>query len=325
MRLGCAGALLLALLVGCDSGGAAAEDAGAADATPAGDGGCTEDCDAGVEVPPGWVLIPAGDFWMGSPTNEPNRDPLDEDRHLVRISRPFLLRATEVTQAEWAETMGNNPAWFADGAEGGCRGDACAQRPIERVNWYEAVTFLNARSDAEGLTPCYALASCSGQPGAGCEEGLESCQAGYVCARAERVEGCDGWRLPTEAEWEHATRAGTDDPRPDDLDDIAWHRSTARGTSRQVGTKDPNPWGLYDVLGNVGEWVNDRYGQDYGFFGRAAEAEVDPTGPAFGDNRVIRGCAWASGSAFCRSAARESQFPAFRSNALGFRAARSIP
>lgn len=276
-------------------------------------------------LPDGWACAPPGTFMMGAIDDDPSRQD-DETRHEVTLTRALIVKATEVSQAEWMALMGNNPSWFREGGEGMCTGEGCASRPVERVSLFDAMAWLNATSEAEGLTPCYDLGDCSGEPGSGCEEGIDTCLAGYVCAGEDIYdETCDGYRLPTEAEWEYLARAGADAPRHANLDTIAWYRITANQRTHPVGGLTPNAWGIYDTLGNVAEWTFDIYDRDYGTFRPDRNPVTDPPGPEFGQNRVLRGCGWRSGDMFCRVSARASDFPAQHSYALGFRAVRSVP
>ncbi len=240
------------------------------------------------------VRIPAGEFLMGSPADEPDRHD-DETQHRVEITRPFLLRATEVTQAEWEAVMGDNRSRFDE-----C-GDDC---PVEQVSWLEVVAFCNALSRAEGLEECYVI------------EGED--------VTWPRGLDCAGYRLPTEAEWEYAARAGTQTAWScgadvDCLDGVAWYSPNSGSRPHPVGTKAANAWGLHDMHGNVWEWVWDWYA-DYG-----GDAQVDPTGPAAGASRVRRGGGWSSDATRLRAAFRNRRPPTSRYDFLGFRPARSVP
>ncbi len=230
-----------------------------------------------------FVFIGPGTFAMGSPPSEDARND-DEASHPVTITRPFWLQATEVTQGQWQALMGSNPSGFAS-----CGRDC----PVENVSWDDAVAFLNRLSDKEGLERCYDGTRFKGL-------------------------GCRGYRLPTEAEWECAARAGTTGARYADLDAIAWYDRNAGGRTRQVGQKSPNRWGLHDMLGNVWEWVQDWYGS-------YDSVATDPTGPSSGGNRVSRGGGWGLEARHLRAANRDRDAPQYRFDFLGFRAARSIP
>ena len=263
---------------------------------------------APVVAPPGYVRLEAGAFWMGSPEEELGRL-ANEARHRVTLTRAFALKETEVTQAEWWDVMGEaRQPGFA-----GC--DAC---PMERVSWEDAAAYCNALSRREGLPPCY-----GGAPN------FEF--AGLDCA---------GYRLPTEAEWEYAARAGTEtafytgpitvdgnvcDPIDPNADRAGWYCGNSGGMTHPVASrgKAPNAWGLYDMHGNVGEWVNDWYDLDYG--GARGAAAADPLGgPASGGRRVYRGGSWGYGAQFARSAYRTRSSPAIRFSFLGFRPSRSL-
>ncbi|MGP3987660.1 formylglycine-generating enzyme family protein [Streptomyces sp. 3N207] len=190
---------------------------------------------------------------------------------------PYELAAVPVTQQLYAQVTGEWPST--------ARGD---RLPVEGVSWWDAVRFCNALSRRAGLTPAYRL----GTDG----EGQES---------AEWDGDADGYRLPTEAEWEHACRAGTTGPRYGPLDEIAWYRGNSQERLREVGGKRPNAWGLCDMLGNVWDWCWDRY---------------DPE--VYGGYRVLRGGGWFDEHWSCRASARRRSHPAFQVDDVGFRIAR---
>ena len=233
-------------------------------------------------APPGYIQINPGRFTMGSPTSEALRSG-DETQHEVVLTRAFLMKTTEVTQAEWRAVMGNNPSRQAD----------CPNCPVENVSWDDAVGYLNKLSAREGLEACYG----SG----GKFEGLD----------------CTGYRLPTEAEWEYAARAGTSGPRHGSLDAVAWYEGNSDGQSHPVGTRSKNAWGLYDMMGNVWEWTGDRY-REY-----PSGKVTDPAGPPSGGYRVYRGGSWSSFAQNARSAYRNDYAPGARDDDLGFRAVRT--
>ena len=255
----------------------------------------------------GFVLIEAGVFTMGSPPDESGVE-TDEPQRVVTLTRDFYVQVHEVTQAQWQELMGNNPSLFSE-----C-GDEC---PVENVNWYEAVAYANALSREAGLEECVELNECEGQPG----EGMECSSVTFVGL------DCEGFRLPTEAEWEYAARAGTDTafhngPMTQTIREnygIAWYRANSHDSTHPVGEKNPNDWGLYDISGNVMEWVWDWYD---GIYYSLSPAD-DPLGFSNGSMRVIRGGSWDMQAISLRSARRVRGYPEAHTNELGFRLARS--
>ena len=275
---------------------------------------------APTDEPSGWVLIKAGSFEMGSPEDELGRDD-DEVRHEVVISRSFLMKPTEVTQGEWREVTGTSPSYFSD-----C-GDGC---PVERVSWYDAVAYANELSRMEGYKECYKLSGCSGTLGGGCGEDNTFCDGDFKCDEVRFLGlDCEGYRLPTESEWEYAARAGTQTAfynggiteegweKDKNLDSIGWYSSNSGKRTHKVGKKPTNDWGLYDMSGNVWEWTWDWLG-DY-----PTSRVRDPLGPENGSLRVYRGGGWDSTARYSRSASRERGIPSIRDHALGFRLVRS--
>ncbi len=217
------------------------------------------------------VLIPAGEFQMGSPANEKSRES-DEKQHRVKITKPFYMQTTEVTQAQWKAIMGSNPSRF--------KGD---NLPVEQVSWNDVQEFLKKLSAKEGVK----------------------------------------YRLPTEAEWEYACRAGSTtrfcfDDDDSKLSEYAWYRGNSRKKTHSVGQKKANTWGLYDMHGNVWEWCQDWYDKDY--YKSPAE---DPQGPLTGEFRVLRGGSWYDNVMNCRSAFRLGFEPVRRFYYVGFRVLRT--
>jgi formylglycine-generating enzyme required for sulfatase activity len=239
---------------------------------------------AGIDM----VLIPAGEFTLGDDSGESDEHPA----HRVRIGA-FYMDETEVTQASFEAIMGRNPS-KSKGAD----------RPAERVSWLAAVQYCNMRSTSEGLKPCYDLKT------------------------LECTFTADGYRLPTEAEWEYACRAGTTTrwsfgDSPAELAKFGWCKGNADKTTHPVRQLKPNPWGLYDMHGNVAEWCNDHYADQYD-----KAAGENPHGPAAGKECVLRGGSWMSGEDDCRSSARHSEPPVFAdvcfgSESYGFRCVRN--
>jgi formylglycine-generating enzyme len=233
------------------------------------------------------VWIEPGAFWRGSPPDETGHR-TNETRHRVTLTRGFWLGRTEVTQALYLAVMGENPSAFPG-----------ADRPAENVAWFDWVRFCNRLSEREQLTPAYRI------------EGTE-----VVWDRS-----ADGYRLPTEAEWEYACRAGTETrfsvgDRTSELAAVAWFRANADWQTHPVAGKPANPWGLHDMHGNVFEWCWDWY-EPYG-----GEALVDPAGGEPSGRRVLRGGGWGSYSLGCRSAFRMASEPSSRRAWFGARLAR---
>jgi formylglycine-generating enzyme required for sulfatase activity len=273
-------------------------------------------------------LIPAEPFTMGSPDDEPGGPYTDEQpQHQVTLSNSFYMQTTEVTQKQWQDIIGNNPALSNKGNE----------YPLETVNWFEAAWFANALSTAEGRSECYTLTGCSPIPAG---NDLE-------CTDVAMNSGCTGYRLPTEAEWEYAARAttttawsylhsydtsATGEERGtgfnSNLHAMGWYEFNNVGGdlsravagypsgTKPVARKQPNKWGLYDMPGNVLEWCQDWYDSNY--YSDAASG-IDPQGPDTGVDRVIRGGSWANSADGTRSANRFSSFPGLRNSGLGFR------
>ncbi len=234
------------------------------------------------------VVIPAGEFIMGDDSGEADEKPA----HKVQVSA-FYMDIHEVTQQAYESLAQKNPS-KSKGPD----------KPVEQVDWYHAVLYCNLRSLKEGLKTCYDA----------------------------KTLACDftanGYRLPTEAEWEYACRAGSPDKysfgnAPAKLKTCAWFKGNAGQTTHPVGQKTPNAWGLFDMHGNVAEWCHDFYNESYY---RTSQAN-NPRGPANGDRCVLRGGSWRSGEEGCRSSARNSETPRFAdacfgSDACGFRCVR---
>ncbi|MDR1352299.1 MAG: SUMF1/EgtB/PvdO family nonheme iron enzyme [Treponema sp.] len=228
----------------------------------------------------GFEFIEGGTFTMGSPASERGRVN-DETRHQVTLDS-FYIGTREISQREYAAVMGASPSAF--------KGDTL---PVEQVSWFDAVNYCNRRSQNEGLTPAYTIRG----------------------VRVSRDRRANGYRLPTEAEWEYACRAGTGSLFSSGNSINSSYAAYAGTESRPVGQGRPNNWGLYDMHGNVWEWCWDWYGDYTG-------DQQNPAGPDSGSKRVTRGGGWYNDQAVLRSAYRGSDLPNDRVNNIGFRIVR---
>jgi formylglycine-generating enzyme required for sulfatase activity len=229
----------------------------------------------------GMVWLGPGSFVMGSPESDPDSTPAERPQTRVYLTRGFFMQEHEVTMEEYASVMGDIPGISINSDN--------ASFPVEKILWNEAVQYcqaLSEREQAAGRLP-----------------------AGYA------------YRLPTEAEWEYACRAGTttrysfgDDMGYSAIVTNDWCNNSSYYHPNSVGKKIPNPWGLYDMHGNVMEWCSDYWKE-----GHPGGEVTDPKGPLSGSNKVVKGGGYHSWPKYARSAYRTSASPGARQGALGFR------
>ncbi|MEQ1746837.1 MAG: formylglycine-generating enzyme family protein [Saprospiraceae bacterium] len=257
------------------------------------------------------MRVPEGSFRMGSPDNDPDAFDSEKPQHPVRLDG-FWLAERPVTQALWTTVMGQNPAYFKG-----------PQRPVEQVSWFDAAVFCNALSQDTERSPAYLTPA--GKPFGWDGKTWTLPNAGDV-QPALSIGGGEGkppgYRLPTEAEWEHAARGGADEryrySGSDLLDQVGWYAKNSGQETRDVALLLPNTLGLYDMSGNVYEWCEDWWGN------YAADPQENPRGPEKGINRVFRGGYWGNAPQNCRPASRGHVRPGYRVYYLGFRLALSL-
>lgn len=220
-----------------------------------------------ISLPGGVVMdfvpIPNGEFQLGSPADELDRQGDEEPVHAVRFTQPIYMGRYEVTQEQWAAVMGENPSVFKDQPN-------WKDYPVDWVSWEDCRRFIDKLNTL----------------------------------------GIGTFRMPTEAEWEYACKAGGearyywgDDPDYAEINQHAWIYSRAEGRSQPVGQKSPNQWGLYDMCGNVWEWCSDWKGP------YPTDLQIDPPGPATGTQRIFRGGSWFNLDKTARCANRNAHVP----------------
>lgn len=253
-----------------------------------------------VELPPGAFEMGCdngGDF-LGCYLNS-DEGPVSQ----VRLTRGFYLQKSEVTQKQFQDLVGESPFFFAD-----CGPDC----PAESVTWHDVALYANRKSEAAELPACYL-----------CAAGGDAVE----CKALGNPYDCEGYRLPTEAEWEYAARLG-----PDVVAwgarasyNVAWFSENSDGTPHSVMGKEPNFYGLYDMSGNVQELVHDWYEEDYPSVAEGENERVDPTGVDIAYAKSSRGGDWRSTWSDIRTTSRSGHSPDERFDVVGFRLARTVP
>ncbi len=235
------------------------------------------------------VYVSGGTFEMGCTSEQSGCEGYESPVHTVTLNS-FLIGKYEITQIQYKDIMGTNPSRFkAD------------NRPVERVSWYNAIKFCNKLSLRDGLEPCYTI------------------NGGSVTCDFSK----NGYRLPTEAEWEYAARGGSEGSATlyagsNNADDVAWYKGNSGSQTNEVGTKQPNELGLYDMSGNVWEWCWDWFVDNY----YSSSPQNNPKGPDTGVWRVMRGGSWYFGVNLLRVASRSGYLPDYIYEDYGFRIVR---
>jgi formylglycine-generating enzyme required for sulfatase activity len=232
-------------------------------------------------------LIQPGIFVMGSPKGEPGAYEDEHPQHAVQITRPFYLGVYPVTQVEYVQATGlANPSWFSKqgGGKWTAQGLDASNFPVEQVSWDDAVAFCEALNRRDAKRPA-------------------------------------GWKytLPTEAEWEYACRAGTQTSyffgKLENASSYAWYSGNSGSRTHEVGTRTANPWGLFDMNGNVYQWCADWYEREY----YADSPKKDPQCEKVAPSRAFRGGSWNDSAGSCRATYRNGDAPGARINDCGLR------
>jgi|LSQX01.2.fsa_nt_gb formylglycine-generating enzyme required for sulfatase activity len=299
---------------------------------------------SGNESPPAisWITVESGSFTFGSPPTSPCRGAYSETEFPVTLTRSFLIAATELTQAQW-EALDLPHASWTKGAD----------IPVSTVNFFEVAAWCNKLSRLENLEPCYDLSNCENEIGVECinNEGIKFPSCGSYYEFAFRCTGnihrfpdrysCPGYRLPTSAEWEYAAKAGVTETHTyggdlhnepltacneqPALEDIAWYCHNSGDVVHPVAQKQPNPWGLYDTLGNVYEWVDTFHNGGSPLSHEPPGTPLtDPVGIEYEDRIEMRGCHYEKTGCQLRPTERSSLATTARWSIVGFRPVRTI-
>ena len=242
------------------------------------------------------VAIPTGIFIMGCSNDDEDCYSDESPRHKVKITRSYEMMRSEVTQSLYQVVTGKNPSQFNE-----CGTDC----PVENLSWLEATRFANELSDIFGLEPCYFI---------------------YKNEVIWKNKACEGWRLPTEAEWEYAARGGQGDKYPSNnfLTEIAWFSENSNGQTHAVCQKEKNPFKLCDMAGNVAEWVWDPYDENIYTAYQKIGTVRDPIGTASQNSKPsLRGGSWEDEPKDIRVSARETYLPIRKSGNYGVRLVRN--
>ncbi|MFO0428058.1 MAG: formylglycine-generating enzyme family protein [Planctomyces sp.] len=285
------------------------------------------------------ILIPPGEFLMGARQSDvdlalPGFDANDAHwmacaksalpRHQVRVTRPFYMSRSEVTQSEYQQVTGKNPSYYSAGGKEAAyvqqvQGMDTSDHPVEGVSWFDCLEFCNRLSEREGRYNAY-------QPKVAESAGGSSPEVARRPASHALYQ--PGYRLPSEAQWEMACRGGTETrfwsgENPPEGEDPGWHGKAYASRSHRVGEKSPNPFGLYDMNDNVWEWVQDRFDPDY-YQSVSGSESIDPEGPSKPATlHIVRGGLWPnSATASCERYAYESLYEC---NYVGFRVIIPLP